>query len=105
MRTLNKPSTAKCALEHYTAFLLAEAQSAGCVRLSEVSGGEFAHDAVNRFLNREAYRARDLFEAACPLIAQKLRTVRVRDRLPDEVSYGLVSEVTLECIPRRDQSA
>ena len=39
MRTLSKPSTARCTLEHYTAFLLAEAQSAGCVRLAEVSGG------------------------------------------------------------------
>ena len=38
--TLSKPSTALCTLEHYTAFLLAEAQSAGCVRLSEVSGGK-----------------------------------------------------------------
>ena len=62
MRTISKPSTAKCTLEHYTAFLLAEAQSAGCVRLSEVSGGEFAHDAANRFLNREEFGPRDLFE-------------------------------------------
>ena len=62
MRTLSKPSTAKCTLEHYTAFLLAEAQSAGCVRLSEVSGGEFAHDAANRFLNRETFSPKDLFE-------------------------------------------
>lgn len=62
MRTLTKPSTARCTLEHYTAFLLAEAQSSGCVRLSEVSGGEFAHDAATRFLNREEFSARDLFE-------------------------------------------
>jgi hypothetical protein len=74
MRMLNKPSTAKCTLEHYRAFLLAEAQSAGCVRLSEVSGGEFAHDAVNRFLNREAYSGRDLFEEARPLIALECLT-------------------------------
>lgn len=62
MRALSRPSTARCTLEHYTAFLLAEAQSAGCVRLAEVSGGEFAHDAANRFLNREDFRRRDLFE-------------------------------------------
>jgi hypothetical protein len=54
MRTLSKPSTAKCTLEHYTAFLLAESRDAGCVRLAEVSGGAFAHDAAIRFLNREA---------------------------------------------------
>ena len=62
MRTLSKPSTAKCKLEHYTAFLLDDAQGAGCVRLAEVSGGQFAHDAANRFLNREASSPRDLFE-------------------------------------------
>ena len=39
MRTLSKPSTAKCTVEHYAAFLLAEPQSAGCVRLAEVAGG------------------------------------------------------------------
>ena len=62
MRTISKPSTAKCTLEHYTAFLLAEAQSAGCVRLSEVSAGEFAHDAATRFLSREEFSPKDLFE-------------------------------------------
>jgi hypothetical protein len=66
MRTLKKPSTAKCTLEHYTAFLLAEAQSAGCVRLSELSGGAFAHDSVNRFLNREAYSARACLKKRAP---------------------------------------
>jgi hypothetical protein len=64
MRTLSKPSTAKCTLEHYTAFLLAEPHSAGCVRLAEVAGGAFAHDAANRFLNREAFSGKDLFEEA-----------------------------------------
>jgi hypothetical protein len=49
MRTMSKPSTAKCTLEHYTAFLLAEPQSAGCVPLAEVAGDAFAHDAANRF--------------------------------------------------------
>jgi hypothetical protein len=55
-------------MEHYTAFLLAEPQSAGCVPLAEVAGGEFAHDAAKRFLNREAFSARDLFEAVRPLM-------------------------------------
>jgi hypothetical protein len=38
------------------------------VRLAEVTGGEFAHDAANRFLNREAFSGRDLFEEASPLL-------------------------------------
>jgi hypothetical protein len=33
------------------------------VRLAEVADGAFAHDAANRFLNREAFSGRDLFEA------------------------------------------
>jgi hypothetical protein len=90
MRTLSKPSTAKGTLEHDTAFLLAEAQSAGCVRLSEVSGGAFAHDAVNRFLNREAYGARDLFEAACPLIALEGGILSVDDTILSSVAKVFV---------------
>jgi hypothetical protein len=38
------------------------------VRLAEVAGGAFAHDAANRFLNREDFRGRDLFEEARPLL-------------------------------------
>ena len=78
------PSTAKCTLEHYTAFLLAEAQSAGCVRLSEVSGGEFAHDVANRFLNREAFSPRDLFEEMRPLIVWEEGVLSVDDTVLDK---------------------
>jgi hypothetical protein len=84
MRTLNKPSTAKCTLEHYTAFLLAEPQSAGCVRLAEVVGGAFAHDAANRFLNREAFSGRDLFEEARPLLDLEGGTLSVDDTVLDK---------------------
>ena len=79
MRALTKPSTALCTLEHYTAFLLAESQSAGCVRLAEISGGEFAHDAANRFLNREQFSPEDLFEEAKPLMALEGGTLSVDD--------------------------
>jgi hypothetical protein len=84
MRTLSKPSTAKCRVEHYTAFLLAEPQSAGCVRLAEVAGGEFAHDAANRFLNREDFSGRDLFEEACPLLDLEGGTLSVDDTVLDK---------------------
>ena len=79
MRVLSKPSTARCTLEHYTAFLLAESQSAGCVRLAEVSGGEFAHDAANRFLNREEFNAKDLFDEARSLMMLEGGTLSVDD--------------------------
>ena len=84
MRTLTKPSTARCTLEHYTAFLLAEAQSAGCVRLSEVSGGEFAHDAANRFLHREEFSPRDLFEEMRALIVWEDGILSVDDTVLDK---------------------
>jgi hypothetical protein len=84
MRTLTRASTAKCTLEHYTAFLLAEAQSAGCVRLSEVSGGEFAHDAANRFLNREEFSPMDLFEEVRPLIDLEGGILSVDDTVLDK---------------------
>ena len=84
MRTLTKPSTARCTLEHYTAFLLAETQSAGCVRLSEVSGGEFAHDAANRFLSREQFSPRELFEEVRPLIVLEGGVLSVDDTVLDK---------------------
>src|SRR5437763_7940256 len=84
MRTLSKPSTAKCSLEHYTAFLLAEPHSAGCVRLAEVAGGAFAHDAANRFLNREAFSAKDLFEEAGGLLDLEGGLLSVDDTVLDK---------------------
>ena len=84
MRTLSKPSTAKCTLEDYTAFLLAEAQSAGCGRLSEVSGGEFAHDAATRFLSRERFSPKDLFEEVRPLIVLEEGILSVDDTVLDK---------------------
>ena len=83
MRTLSKPSTAKCTVEHYTGFLLAEPQSAGCVRLAEVAG-KFAHDVANRFLNREAFSGRDLFEEARPLMDLEGGTLSVDDTVLDK---------------------
>lgn len=84
MRTLTKPSTAKCTVEHYTAFLLAEPLNAGCVRLSEVSGGEFAHDAATRFLNREEFSPRDLFEEVRALICLEGGLLSVDDTVLDK---------------------
>ena len=81
MRVLTKPSTALCTREHYTAFLLAESQSAGCVRLAEVSGGVFAHDAANRLLNREQFAPKDLFEEARPLMDLQGGTLSVDDTI------------------------
>lgn len=60
MREPSKPSTAKCTCHLYILLLLAEPRYVSCVRLSEVMEG-VSHDSVNRFLLREDYTARDLF--------------------------------------------
>lgn len=61
MREPSKPSTAKCTCSLYILFLLAEPKYVSCVRLSEVMEG-ISHDSVNRFLLRENYTPRDLFD-------------------------------------------
>jgi hypothetical protein len=61
VRELSKPSTAKCTCSLYVLFLLAEPKYVSCVRLSEVMEG-LSHDSVNRFLLREHYTPRDLFD-------------------------------------------
>jgi hypothetical protein len=61
VREPSKPSTAKCTCSLYILFLLAEPKYVSCVRLSEVIE-ELSHDSVNRFLLRENYTPRDLFD-------------------------------------------
>jgi SRSO17 transposase len=54
------------------------------VRLAEVSGGEFAHDAANRFLNREDFSPRDLFEEVRSLIDLEDGILSVDDTVLDK---------------------
>ena len=61
MREPSKPSTAQCTCALYILFLLAEPKYVSCVRLSKVMDG-LSHDSVNRFLLRENYTPRDLFD-------------------------------------------
>lgn len=61
IRAISKPSTAKCDLDTYTLFLLAESKYPGCTRLAEIME-DFSHDSVNRFLLRERYEPKDLFD-------------------------------------------
>lgn len=67
IRTITKVSTAKCNLDTYTLFLLADPKYAGCNRLSEILG-DVSHDSVNRFLLREGYEPKDLFNEVKPHI-------------------------------------
>ncbi|BAZ25294.1 transposase IS701 family protein [Kalymmatonema gypsitolerans NIES-4073] len=61
IRAISKPSTAKCNLDTYTLFLLAESKYPGCTRLAEIME-DLSHDSVNRFLLRERYEPKDLFD-------------------------------------------
>jgi len=61
MRQRSKPSTAQCNSALYTLFLLAEPKYVSCVRLSEILAA-VSHDSINRFLIREQYTPKDLFE-------------------------------------------
>lgn len=47
-------------MDTYTLFLLAESKYSGCTRLAEILEG-LSHDSVNRFLLRERYEPKDLF--------------------------------------------
>jgi len=67
MRTLSKPSSAKCNLNLYTLFLLAEPKYVSCQRLAQILE-HLSHDSINRFLVRERYTPRDLFEWVKPRI-------------------------------------
>ena len=62
IRPVTRPSTARCTLPMYIAFLLSEPNSVSCLRVSDVL--DMSHDSVNRFLYRETYSPEDLFAEA-----------------------------------------
>jgi hypothetical protein len=53
----------------YMGFLMSEPKSSTCTRLAEVM--DISHDSVNRFLLRESYEPKDLFNEAKRLINLK----------------------------------
>lgn len=61
MRTLTKPSTALCNQNMYVSYLLSDPHYTSCTRLSDILGC-VSHDSINRFLERERYEPKDLFE-------------------------------------------
>jgi hypothetical protein len=62
IRTITRPSTAACTLPIYIGFLLSEPHATSCLRLGNLLN--ISHDSVNRFLNRESYSPRDMFDEA-----------------------------------------
>lgn len=66
----------------YMGFLMSEPKSATCTRLSEVMG--ISHDSVNRFLLREGYEPKDLFDEASRLLNRVGGTLSVDDSTLDK---------------------
>ena len=83
MRQQSKASTAQCNSALYTLFLLAEPKYVSCVRLSEILA-EVSHDSINRFLLREQYTPRDLFDAVKGNLILTAGTLSVDDSVEDK---------------------
>jgi hypothetical protein len=60
MREITRPPAARCTIATYIAFLLGEPRHSTCCRLAGLVG--ISHDSVNRFLLREDYTPKDLFD-------------------------------------------
>ena len=63
-------------------FLLSEPKFCSCTRLSEVM--DISHDSVNRFLLRESYEPKDLFDEAKRLVNLAGGTVSCDDTTLDK---------------------
>lgn len=83
MRELSKPSTAQCDSTLYTLFLLSEPKYVSCVRLSEILT-DLSHDSVNRFLLRERYTPKDLFDEVKGDLNLESGTLSVDDSVEDK---------------------
>jgi hypothetical protein len=66
----------------YTGFLLSEPKQVSCRRLGEVMN--ISHDSVNRFLNRESYDGKDLFNEVKSLVNLNGGTLSVDDSVLDK---------------------
>ena len=61
MRVKTKSSTAHCNEELYISYLLSDPQYTSCTRLAQIMG-TISHDSINRFLERERFDPKDLFD-------------------------------------------
>jgi hypothetical protein len=78
-----KASTACCNTEMYVSYLLSEPQYTSCTRFAKIMGN-LSHDSVNRFLERERYEPKDLFDEEKEKIELKGGTVSVDDSVLDK---------------------
>lgn len=82
-RTITRPSTASCNLAMYMGFLLSEPKRTTCVRLCEIM--RISHDSVNRFLLREFFEPKDLFDKSKSYLNLEGGTLSVDDCVLDKI--------------------
>jgi hypothetical protein len=82
IRKITRPTTARCTLPMYIGFLLGEPKYGSCCRLAEVMG--ISHDSATRFLQRERYEGKDLYNESAPLLNLKDGTLSVDDSVLDK---------------------
>ena len=82
IRKITRPTTARCTLPMYISFLLGEPKYGSCCRLAEVM--DISHDSANRFLQRERYEGKDLYNESAPLLNLKGGTLSVDDSVLDK---------------------
>ena len=82
VRSTTRPTTARCTLSQYMGFLISEPKSSTCTRLAEVTG--ISHHSANRFLHREDYQPKDLFNEAAEDLCLVGGTVSVDDSVLDK---------------------
>lgn len=88
VRSITRPTTARCTLPKYMGFLISEPKSPTCTRLAEVIG--ISHHSVNRFLHRENYQPKDMFDEAAKVLCLTGGTLSVDDSVLDKpYSYSV----------------
>ncbi len=83
MRVPTKPSTACCNQNMYISYLLSDPHYTSCTRLSDILQS-VSHDSINRFLERERYEPKDLFDEEKEKIELTGGTLSVDDSVLDK---------------------
>lgn len=82
IRVTKQQSTGKCTLGNYIGMLISEPKSPTCTTLANTIN--ISHDSANRFLEREDYEPKDLFDQACVRLNLTDGIVSVDDTVIDK---------------------
>lgn len=89
--TLSKTPKSNCNLYKYIGFLLGEPSSANCSKMGETL--KISHDSVTRFLYRENFTGKDLFDEAAKTLNLKGGILSVDDTVLDKPYSRYISFV------------